>query len=94
MAARAERRRVCDPLRVPQHVPGPLTYEEASVPDTAHLMGIPLPKNRPADQIEAVWDRIANWKLVDEARMKEVRDFGIENGLCAWRVARAGAPTS
>ncbi len=56
-------------LPVMGHVPESLRYEEAVIPDTQHLFGVPLPENLvPGDRIS----RSANWDEVDDARMAEI----------------------
>ncbi len=57
-------------LPVIGHVPFGLTFEEARVPDTQHLMGVARPED--IERGDHVVFRIVDWRRVDEARMDEV----------------------
>lgn len=52
------------------HVPYGLTFEEALVPDTQHLMGVARPED--IERGDHVVFRIVDWRKVDEERLDEV----------------------
>jgi Amidohydrolase family len=63
-------------LRLLGHVPETLTYEEAMLPDTQHLMGV-APMVSPLHRLVAQ----RGWDRVGDERLREVSDFAVRNGL-------------
>ena len=61
------------------HVPGNLRYEEAGVPEIQHLYGVPLPEHL-ADHHSPI-ERMSAWDEVDDARMQEIVDATVAQGL-------------
>jgi hypothetical protein len=61
------------------HVPFGMTFEEARIPNTQHLMGVALPRTISAG--DHVVHRVMDWSGVDEARMLEVVQISSELGL-------------
>jgi hypothetical protein len=59
------------------HVPSGLTYEQARIPDTQHLMGVTLPSSEDAPGIR----RIIDWRSVTDLRIDEVVRASAELGL-------------
>jgi imidazolonepropionase-like amidohydrolase len=59
------------------HVPYGLTFEQASLPDTQHLMGVAPPHSTGNHVVH----RIIDWRGVDIARISEVVRFSRERGL-------------
>jgi len=62
-------------LQVAGHVPAPLTYEQAALPDTQHFFGVP-----PVTQ-DSVVERNGNWEAVEPDRIDEVVKFVLDSGL-------------
>ncbi len=60
------------------HVPTSLTFEDAALPSTQHLMGVPLPANLGKDHIV---NRISDWQFVDNARMQEVVQAAVKGNF-------------
>lgn len=60
------------------HVPTKLSYEEALLPDTQHLMGIAPPASLSRDHI---FDRMADWHAVDDARLRRIVQVTVEHHL-------------
>ncbi|MBW2394088.1 MAG: amidohydrolase family protein [Deltaproteobacteria bacterium] len=61
------------------HVPFGMTFEEARLPNTQHLMGVALPETIAAG--DHVIHRIMDWSSVDAARMRDVVRISSELGL-------------
>src|SRR5262249_22010579 len=61
------------------HVPFGLTFEQARIPDTQHLMGVARPADIGAGN--HVVHRIIDWRAVDDARIEEVVRASVELGL-------------
>lgn len=60
------------------HVPTGLGYEEALVPDTQHLLGVPEPRSLDRDHM---FSRMADWQDVDSARMDLIVKTTLEHGI-------------
>jgi cytosine/adenosine deaminase-related metal-dependent hydrolase len=60
------------------HVPYGLAHEEALLPDSQHLLGMPPPSSIRRDH---VLDRIYDWDAVDQRRMDVVRRATVEHQL-------------
>ena len=60
------------------HVPTGLGYEEALVPDTQHLFGVPKPRSLDRDHILS---RLADWQDVDDARMELIVKTTLAHGV-------------
>lgn len=60
------------------HVPARLGYEEALLPDSQHLFGVPPPKSIRRDH---VLNRAIDWQAVDTDRMDVVRRASVEHDL-------------
>ncbi len=65
-------------LPVIAHVPTALGYEEALLPEVAHLLGVPPPASLPRDHI---LDRITHWRAVDDARMEQIVEATLQHGI-------------
>ncbi len=65
-------------LTLAGHVPTPLGYEEALVPDVQHFFGVPPPESLERDHI---LDRTAEWRAVDETRLDEIVRVTLEHGI-------------
>jgi len=60
------------------HVPEGLTYEQALIPDTQHLMGVTDPLAQTADHRLPL---IQGWGAVDEARLQAIVDITKQSGI-------------
>jgi hypothetical protein len=60
------------------HVPEGLTYEQALIPDTQHLMGVTNPLAQTADHRLPL---IQGWGAVDEARLQAIVDITKQSGI-------------
>ena len=60
------------------HVPARLGHEEALLPDSQHLFGVPPPKSIRRDH---VLNRAIDWQAVDAHRMDVVRRASVEHDL-------------
>ncbi len=65
-------------LLVIGHVPTALAYEEARIHDTLHFLGVPEPRNLGRDH---VFNRLADWNEVDDARMDAIVQATLEHGI-------------
>jgi len=65
-------------MHVIGHVPFELTFEEASLPETQHFLGVPSPKDI---LTEHFLDRSSSWHNVDENRLEEIVRHSIEHKL-------------
>jgi hypothetical protein len=65
-------------LGVMGHVPTKLAFEEALLPDGQHYFGVPAPKDLRRDHII---NRIVDWQGVTAARIAEVVEICLRNGL-------------
>lgn len=61
------------------HVPFGLTFEEARIPNTQHLMGVARPETIAAGN--QIVHRIMDWSSVDQTRIREVVQASAELGL-------------
>jgi Amidohydrolase family len=60
------------------HVPEGLTYEQALIPDTQHLMGVTDPLTQTADHRLPL---IQGWRGVDEARLQAIVEITRQSGI-------------
>ena len=60
------------------HVPEGLTYEQALIPDTQHLMGVADPRAQTADHRLPL---VQGWHAVDEARLQAIVDITRRSGI-------------
>jgi hypothetical protein len=60
------------------HVPEGLTYEQALIPDTQHLMGVTDPLTQTADHRLPL---IQGWRGVDEARLQAIVEITKQSGI-------------
>lgn len=65
-------------IHVLGHVPAGLAYEEAGVPEVQHFLGVPRPEALERDH---VFDRIADWREVDDARLAQIVAATLEQGI-------------
>jgi hypothetical protein len=64
-----------------------VSYEEALLPETQHLHGVPLPQDIEADHII---NRISDWQNVDDERMKFIVDLSVKHNLANTPTLNAG----
>lgn len=60
------------------HVPTALAFEEALIPDTMHFLGVPQPRHVRRDH---VFNRMADWDEVDDARLEAIVRTSLEHGI-------------
>lgn len=65
-------------LRVLGHVPTPLAFEQARIPDAQHFFGVPPPATIRRDH---VFSRAADWAAVTPERMRTIVDAAVRDRL-------------
>jgi imidazolonepropionase-like amidohydrolase len=65
-------------LKVLGHVPTPIAYETARLPDAQHFFGVPPPESLRRDHVIS---RLADWGAVTRARMEMIVEATLEHHL-------------